>query len=98
LAALSALANVPDYAVLTKKQTATIVNSSEDVLERLHQLGDGPERVQLSPRRIGYTVGAIRDWLKSRAVAANTLSHMEKAADVPAGTRKDRTATANQTA
>jgi predicted DNA-binding transcriptional regulator AlpA len=63
---LAALAHSPDFAVLTKQQTAVVTNTSTDTLDRLHESGNGPERVQLSPRRVGYTVGAIRKWLAKR--------------------------------
>lgn len=59
--------NLPDHAVLTKSQTCAITNLSEDTLARLHRNGDGPERVQLSPRRVGYTVGGIRAWIAARS-------------------------------
>lgn len=60
-------ASLPDHAVLTKSQTCALTNLSEDTLSRLHQRGDGPARVQLSPRRVGYTVGALRTWLQKRS-------------------------------
>lgn len=59
--------NLPDHAVLTKSQTCALTNLSEDTLSRLHHRGDGPERVQLSARRVGYTVGAVRIWLQQRS-------------------------------
>jgi predicted DNA-binding transcriptional regulator AlpA len=58
---------LPDHAVLTKSQTSAITNLSEDTLDRLHRRGEGPERVQLSPRRVGYTFGAVRNWLQKRS-------------------------------
>jgi predicted DNA-binding transcriptional regulator AlpA len=58
--------NTPDFVVLTKQEFCAAANISEDTLNRLHAQGRGPVRVQLSPRRIGYTVGAIRTWLQSR--------------------------------
>jgi predicted DNA-binding transcriptional regulator AlpA len=64
---LSVPANLPDHAVLTKAQTCALTNLSEDTLARLHRNGDGPERVQLSPRRVGYTVAAVRGWLQKRS-------------------------------
>ncbi len=67
---VSVLAGAPDFQVLTKPQFLAVANISEDTLNRLHKEGRGPERVQLSPRRVGYTVGAIREWLKSRTEAA----------------------------
>ena len=60
------LAGAADFQVLTKPQFLAVAAISEDTLNRLHAEGKGPERVQLSPRRIGYTVGAIRKWLQSR--------------------------------
>jgi predicted DNA-binding transcriptional regulator AlpA len=62
--------DLPDHTVLTKPQVCSILGVSEDTLTRLRQRGEGPERVQLSPRRVGYTVGAIRSWLHGRAKAA----------------------------
>jgi predicted DNA-binding transcriptional regulator AlpA len=62
--------DLPDHAVLSKPQVCSIINLSEDTLTRLHQKGEGPERLRLSARRVGYTVGAIRSWLKQRATAA----------------------------
>lgn len=59
--------NMPDHAVLTQQQTGAITNLSDDTLRRLHQRGEGPKRVQLSPRRVGYTVGSIRSWLQKRS-------------------------------
>jgi predicted DNA-binding transcriptional regulator AlpA len=59
--------DLPDHAVLSKPQVCSIINLSEDTLARLHQKGEGPERLQLSPRRVGYTVGAVRSWLQKRA-------------------------------
>jgi predicted DNA-binding transcriptional regulator AlpA len=62
-------ADLPDHAVLSKPQVCSIINLSEDTLARLHQKGEGPERLQLSPRRVGYTLGAVRTWLRKRASA-----------------------------
>lgn len=64
--ALAALPALPDYAVLSKAQTCAVTNLSADTLDRLHRLGEGPPRVRLSSRRIGYPAGALRTWLKQR--------------------------------
>jgi predicted DNA-binding transcriptional regulator AlpA len=61
------IGNLPDQAVLSKTQTCALTNLSEDTLNRLHRRGEGPVRVQLSPRRVGYTVGAVRSWLEKRS-------------------------------
>lgn len=66
IAALAVLPNLPDYAVLSKLQACVVTNLSADTLERLHREGEGPPRIQLSPRRVGYRVGALRKWLKDR--------------------------------
>ena len=62
-------ASTPDFVVLTKQELCAAANISEDTLNRLHSQGQGPVRVQLSSRRIGYTVGALRRWLESRSNA-----------------------------
>jgi len=61
-------ADLPDLAVLTKCQVCSMISVSADTLARLHQKGEGPERIQLSARRIGYTVGSIRSWLQKRTL------------------------------
>jgi predicted DNA-binding transcriptional regulator AlpA len=60
------LPNAPDFQVLSDAQTCAITGLSADTLKRLDQLGQAPKRVQLSPRRHGRTVGAIRAWLAER--------------------------------
>lgn len=58
--------NLPDHAVLSKTQTCVLTNLSADTLNRLHQRGEGPSRVQLSSRRVGYKVGAVLEWIEKR--------------------------------
>ena len=65
--ALAALPRLPDYAVLTKQQACTLTNLSADTLDRLHRSNEGPPRVQLSPRRVGYPAGGLRKWLERRS-------------------------------
>jgi predicted DNA-binding transcriptional regulator AlpA len=67
---LTLVGNLPDQAVLSKAQTCALTGLSEDTLNRLHHRGEGPVRVQLSPRRVGYTVGSLKAWLKEQSVAA----------------------------
>ena len=59
--------DLPDHKVLSKPQTSEITNLSEDTLDRLHRKGEGPPRIQLSARRVGYTTGAVRAWLRQRS-------------------------------
>jgi hypothetical protein len=67
---LMAVGHLPDEAVLTKAQTLALMNLSEDTLKRLHRRGEGPVRIQLSPLRVGYSVGAVKAWLKDRSITA----------------------------
>ena len=62
--------NLPEHAVLTKAEVCALTKISDDTMTRLHRRGEGPARVQLSPRRVGYTVGALRVWLEKRSIAA----------------------------
>lgn len=61
-----ALPQLPDYACLSKKDVLTLTGLSRFTLDRLNEQGHGPPRVWLSARRVGYPVGAFRDWLKQR--------------------------------
>jgi predicted DNA-binding transcriptional regulator AlpA len=61
------LSSLPDYAVLTAPQAQTITSLSRDTLDRLHRERSGPPRVQLSPRRVGYSAGGLREWLRQRS-------------------------------
>lgn len=54
----------PDRVVVTVKQACEITNLSSETLYRMHQRGEGPPRVQLSTRRVGYNLGTLRAWLK----------------------------------
>jgi predicted DNA-binding transcriptional regulator AlpA len=61
--------NLPDQAILPKAHVVVLTNLSGDTLDRLHQRGEGPPRIQLSPRRVGYPVGGLRRWLQERTAA-----------------------------
>ena len=55
-----------DDAVLSKSQTSAVTNLSRDTLDRMNRMGEGPKRMQLSERRVGYRMREIRKWLESR--------------------------------
>jgi predicted DNA-binding transcriptional regulator AlpA len=57
---------LPDRVVVTAAQACGILGISHDTLSRLHQRGEGPPRIKLSVRRIGYRVDGIRKWLSAR--------------------------------
>ncbi len=61
---------LPDCAVLTKTQVSVITGLSRDTLDRLHRQNQGPPRVRLSERRVGYPLSQIRAWLKQRQESA----------------------------
>jgi predicted DNA-binding transcriptional regulator AlpA len=56
-----------DDLVLSRAQTARLINTSLDTLDRLVQRGEGPPRIRISPRRVGHSLGACRRWLTQRA-------------------------------
>jgi predicted DNA-binding transcriptional regulator AlpA len=60
------LGTLPDWAVLSDPQAAVLLGFSRDRLHRLDRAGDGPPRVQLSPRRHGRIVGGLRKWIQQR--------------------------------
>src|SRR5580692_6821013 len=64
------LAALPDWAVLTDQQTSELLSLSLDTLHRLDRGGDGPPRVELSPRRHGRPVGELRKWIQKRVGAS----------------------------
>jgi len=61
------IGNLPDQAILSKPQAAALTGLSEDTMLRLHQKGEGPPRVRLSERRVGYQVVAVKKWLEDRS-------------------------------
>jgi len=61
------LSSLSDFAVLTKPEAITITSLSRFTLDRLHRNNQGPPRVQLSPRRVGYPAGGLRKWLQQRS-------------------------------
>lgn len=62
----SKINSLPDVAVLTVKQVATLTGLSTRTLWNLANRGEGPPRVQLSPYRTGYPLAGFREWLKQR--------------------------------
>jgi len=55
-----------DMRVMTLRQWCDVNGFSWDTGRRLLKSGKGPKILQLSPRRVGVTVGANRAWQKSR--------------------------------
>jgi predicted DNA-binding transcriptional regulator AlpA len=60
----------PDFRVLTKAEVAAVTGLSFDTIDRMIRRGEGPPRIKLSPRRVGFPIAGLRAWLKSRTVSA----------------------------
>jgi predicted DNA-binding transcriptional regulator AlpA len=52
--------------VISESEAAEAGNVSTSTLRRMHKRGEGPPRIRLSPRRIGYRRHDIEEWLSSR--------------------------------
>ena len=62
----------PDVArqrVLDEKTAADFIGLSPATLERMRKLGTAPKHLMLSPRRLGYRVCDLLQWLDDRASA-----------------------------
>jgi predicted DNA-binding transcriptional regulator AlpA len=64
---IEVLKDLPNDACVSKMQAATLINISADTLDRMHQRGEGPKRIKLSARRVGFRMRDIRAWLNERA-------------------------------
>jgi predicted DNA-binding transcriptional regulator AlpA len=53
--------------VISEIETADAINVSTSTLRRMHSRGEGPPRIQLSKRRIGYRLGDVDEWLRLKA-------------------------------
>ena len=56
--------------VVPERQAASILGVSADTLRRQVAKGEGPCRLRLSARRVGYRMSDIENWLKSREMVA----------------------------
>ena len=71
-----------DFTLLTKPEAAQRLRISERHLDRLHEFGRGPPRVQLGERRIAYPLDGLIGWVKQ---------HTSPAAPVVMGGRRTST-------
>jgi predicted DNA-binding transcriptional regulator AlpA len=58
--------NLPDRVVVTEAQLSEITSLCPTTLYRMRKRGEGPPRVQLSARRVGYRMSEIRKWLNAQ--------------------------------
>lgn len=53
--------------VVSEVDAAHYLGCSPDTLRRMHNRGEGPRRLKISPRRVGYRLSDINTWLDARA-------------------------------
>jgi|TARA_B100000315_G_scaffold111505_1_gene102289 predicted DNA-binding transcriptional regulator AlpA len=64
--------------ILNAKQVTQITNLSRVTLWRMERAGKFPQRISISPNRVGWRDDDINDWIDSRPqVGSITLREME---------------------
>jgi predicted DNA-binding transcriptional regulator AlpA len=58
--------NLADDELLTTRQLEALLKIGSSTRKRLDGRGDGPAVTRISPRRIGYRVRTVRQWLAAR--------------------------------
>jgi predicted DNA-binding transcriptional regulator AlpA len=66
IAAIRLEAAAGDDLIFDTKAAARFCGLSERTLEKMRAEGDGPECIRLSGVSVGYRLGALRAWIKSR--------------------------------
>jgi predicted DNA-binding transcriptional regulator AlpA len=57
--------SLDQYRVLSEAETARLLGIHCDTLLRMSLRREGPPRIKLSPRRIGYRLTDVLAWLKA---------------------------------
>ena len=57
------MADLPPERLLTRRQTAELIGTSERTLRRWDQEHRGPPALRFSERMIRYNIDAVREWL-----------------------------------
>ena len=57
--------NFPDERLLTRRQTAELIGTSERTLKRWDKIGKGPTPIRFSKRMTRYSVAAVREWINA---------------------------------
>jgi predicted DNA-binding transcriptional regulator AlpA len=60
--------------LITEAEACTLYGYSHDTLRRRDARGEGPPRIKVSPRRVGYRLRDVLDDSKQREMAPNILS------------------------
>ena len=58
--------------VVAESATAEIIGVSKATLRRMVERGEGPRRLKLSARRVGYRMSDLAGWLNSRGEIAGS--------------------------
>lgn len=58
-----------DDAVITRVEAAELIGISPDTLDRMSARREGPPRVRISDRRVGYRMRELRKWIGDRVEA-----------------------------
>jgi predicted DNA-binding transcriptional regulator AlpA len=59
---------LPDYAVVSREHAAALLSVSVDTLKRLARRGEGPRRIRIGPKLIGYRLADLRAWIEQRPI------------------------------
>ncbi len=65
--------------ILTEDEAAKALRLAPRTLQRMRLDGDGPPYVQLSERRIGYSLVALQEWIAARQRASTSAPNPAKA-------------------
>jgi predicted DNA-binding transcriptional regulator AlpA len=70
--------DLPDIKVLSEAELSELLGLGASSLHRMRLEGKAPPRTQLTPggrdgrgARYGYTVAAVREWLKARTITGD---------------------------
>ena len=58
--------------IVPEPEAAKLMNLAPRTLQRMRLEGGGPPYIQLSERRIGYSVDDLREWIAGRARASTS--------------------------
>ncbi len=56
--------------IISEKEAAEHLCFSPDTLRRMNARGEGPQRIKISARRVGYRLGDVLDFIDSAARAS----------------------------
>jgi predicted DNA-binding transcriptional regulator AlpA len=63
------LTRLPEFAIVGRELAAVILGTSLETLKRMEARGQGPKRVKVSQKRVGYRLSDLRLWVESRTAA-----------------------------